>query len=123
MESFDSQWDLIAPVFMWTVRTTAKVFNGNYTPYETLFGIKPRLSLDALFSPTDVETISIDNYVSSLITYIKRVHKHVNEWHTKQREIENESQARRLGIGEPFQVGDYVMYRASEEIQNPDDPN
>ena len=53
-------WDRIAPIFQWTVRTTAKVFNANYTPYKIVLGLKPRLPLDAqLAVPSFVKKLPV----------------------------------------------------------------
>ena len=38
MIEFDRRWDVIAPLFQWTVRTSCKVLNGHYTPYEIVTG-------------------------------------------------------------------------------------
>ena len=44
-------WDRVAPLFQWTVRTSAKKFDALYTPYEVVLGLKPRQLLDATLSP------------------------------------------------------------------------
>ena len=36
LDSFKGDWDLVAPIFQWTVRTTAKIYNTNFTPYEII---------------------------------------------------------------------------------------
>ena len=66
---FSGEWDTLAALFAWTVRTTAKEFNGQYTPYEIVLGMKPRLSLDTLFTPSVVEQIPQERYVFELIRY------------------------------------------------------
>ena len=40
MES-EKDWDLVANVFVWTIRTTAEIFNGEFSPYEVITGLKP----------------------------------------------------------------------------------
>lgn len=45
-EEFENQWDTSAAIFQWPVRTSCKVYNGNYTPYEIITGMKPRSPLD-----------------------------------------------------------------------------
>ena len=88
-----------------------------YTPYEIVLGMKPRLALDALMGPVNVEPITKERYVSHLIDYLKRVHKYVGETHVKIRDEQLEAKARRLGVSEPFEVGDYVMFKANETLE------
>jgi len=108
---FSGEWDTLAALFAWTVRTTSKDFNGQYTPYEVILGMKPRMSLDALFSPSVVEKISKEKYVNDLVKYLKRIQTYVSDKHKECREKEMQSEVRRLGAGEAPQVGDYVLYK------------
>ena len=39
MQDFDRDWDLVAALFQWTVRTNCKVYNGSFTPYEIITGL------------------------------------------------------------------------------------
>ena len=103
-------WDRIAPIFQWTVRTTAKVFNANYTPYEVVLGLKPRLLLDAqLGVPSFVKKLPVEEYVKDLVTYLKKVHQHVAEQHRRVREHEHERHLRQGGTEQRLQVGDFVL--------------
>ena len=69
-------------VFVWTIRTTTRLYNGHYTPYEVITGLKPRSPLDPLLaSGMQVKKISVDEYVNKLVTYLKEVHKFVDESH------------------------------------------
>jgi hypothetical protein len=110
-------WDLMAPIFQWTVRTTCKLFNGMYTPYETLLGIKPRMPLDSLLTaPVAVSRVRPEQYVNDLVAYLKRVHTYVQRQHKLVRDKEQEARARHMGIGQCIDVGDYVMYRDNRPI-------
>ena len=105
----------MAPIFQWTIRTTHKKFNAGYTPYEIITGLKPRFVLDSfLGTPTTVRSISQGDYVTKLVEYLKRVHKYVGEQHTKIREGQEQAKARKLGVAEPLQVGDYVLYKRGQ---------
>ena len=116
MES-QTDWDLMCPIFQWTVRTTLKVFNELYTPYETLLGLKPRMPLDSVLqSPIAPERVSAHDYVRDLVMYLKRVHAYVQKQHKMVRDREQEARVRHLGTGQVFQVGDYVMYKDSRPI-------
>ena len=112
-----TKWDDVAPLFQWVVRTTCKEFNGTYTPYETITGLKPRLALDSLVAPTFVTKVSTETYVQDLVTYLKKLHKFVDEQHTRIREREAEARLRRLGTGEPLKVGDYVLYKSRDKTE------
>jgi len=110
MEEFNDQWDMVAPLFQWTVRTSQKVYNGNYTPYEIVTGLKPRLPLDELLGhPTVAAQTTQDQYVDDLIGYLKKVHKAVAEAHTRVREHEQEVRYRKYGDSTWIDVGDYVL--------------
>lgn len=75
-------WDVVAPIFQWTVRTTAKFFSGCFTPYEIVTGLKPRSPLDAVLGTgTTVRPVSKEAYVHDLVKYLKEVHKIVDERH------------------------------------------
>ena len=60
MERFD-KWDVVVYTFIWAIRTTTKLFNGLYTPYEIITGLKPRSPIDYLLSsPVATHRISAD---------------------------------------------------------------
>ena len=74
MES-DKDWDLVANVFVWTIRTSAKIFNGMYTPYEIITGMRPRSPLDPLLAqPSSLQKVSHTDYVRDLCKYMRNVH-------------------------------------------------
>ena len=111
MKEFSEQWDAIAPHFVWVVRTSSKVYNGRYTPYEIITGMKPRLPLDAvLATPTVVAKRSADDYVNDLVEYMKSVHKFVQDEHRRVRERERDTDIRRRDI-DRFRIGDYVFLK------------
>ena len=56
MES-TQDWDLMCYVFVWTIRTSAKLFNGSFTPYEVVTGLKPRSPLDAVLQPAVTQSV------------------------------------------------------------------
>ena len=111
MKEFGEQWDAIAPHFVWVVRTTSKVYNGRYTPYEIITGMKPRLPLDAVLStPSVVAKRSADEYVSDLVEYMQSVHKFVQEEHRRIRERERDTDIRKRDM-DRFRIGDYVFLK------------
>ena len=113
----NSDWDLMAPIFQWTVRTTTKIFNGMYTPYETLLGLKPRMPLDTILqSPIAAERQSPDKYVRDLVAYLKKVHTYVQKQHKLVRDKEQEARVKNLGIGQSLEVGDYVFLKDNRPI-------
>ena len=112
-----ADWDLMAPIFQWTVRTTCKVFNGQYTPYEIVLGLKPRMPLDSpLAQPTAVLRQRGDQYVNDLVAYLKKVHEYVGKQHRLVRDKELEAKARQLGAGQTVDVGDYAIFRENRPI-------
>ena len=109
-------WDLVAMIFVWTIRTTAKLFNGMFTPYETITGMKPRSPTDALLAqPLALERVSTSDYVRDLVKYVKEVHKLVDEHHSKIRDDESRARHRQYGPGMSLSVGDYVLVRRNPE--------
>ena len=104
----------MVPIFVWTIRTTTKLFNGYYTPYECLTGLKPRTPIDALVA-TDatVERVAKSKYVQELVRYLKEVHSYVDEQHQKVRDQRERAKLRELGEGQVVRVGDYVLLRKS----------
>ena len=101
-------WDLVASIFQWTVRTTARSFNANFSPYEIITGLKPRSPLDAVLAmPSTVEQISPDVYVRELVKYLKQIHKLVDKQHTEIREQRQAAKYRELGVGTSMTAGDY----------------
>ena len=112
MKEFEDQWDIIAAIFQWSVRTNCKVYNGSYTPYEVITGMKPRTPVDTVLgSPMTLEKVTTDDYVRDLCQYIKRVHQFVQEEHARVREAQVEYRERRFGAGTTLEVGDYVMLK------------
>ena len=80
MIEYGNQWDQIVPMFVWTVRTSTKLYNAKYTPYEMITGMKPRLPLDCLVgNPTIAEQVDPTTYVQQLVAYLKKVHTFVQE--------------------------------------------
>ena len=107
-------WHLMVPIFVWTIRTTTKLFNGYYTPYECITGLKPRTPIDALVATdAQVERVAKDDYVRNLVKYLKEVHKYVDEQHQLIRDQRERAKLRELGEGEVVRVGDYVLLRKS----------
>ena len=111
-----ADWDLVVYIFVWTIRTTCKLFNGMYTPYEIITGLKPRSPIDCLLStPTGLERTSVDRYVADLVTYLKKVHRYVDEQHTQVREQTQRAKYRGLGPGGHLRVGDYCFVKRQPE--------
>ena len=106
------EWDRIAPIFQWSVRTTCKLFSGNFTPYEIITGLKPRTPLDALLAtPSGVKVMSHDEYVRELVKYLQSVHKLVDEQHERVRTQTAEGKYRELGAGTGLRVGDHCFVK------------
>ena len=97
-------WDQVAPLFQWTVRTSAKKFNALYTPYEVVLGLKPRQLLDASFSPAIVRKQPVEDYVKDLVNYLKKVHVQVAEHQHRVRDHEQGQRLRQRGVGGDLQV-------------------
>ena len=111
MREFGNQWDMIVPQFQWVIRTSSKVYNAKFTPYEIITGLKPRLPLDAVMStPTIQAKRSPDTYVTELVHYLKKVHNFVQSEHKKVREQEGDRRLKARTI-DRFKVGDYVMLK------------
>ena len=72
------EWSKMAYLFQWSVRTSCKLANANYTPYEIITGLKPRSPIDAIVS-SPVEKVDVGDYVSQLVKYVKDVHKQVDK--------------------------------------------
>jgi len=110
MQEFGNQWDMVAPLFQWTVRTSCKVYNGNFTPYEIITGMKPRTAIDALLStPNVVQKRTTDSYVLDLVKYLKKVHSYVQTEHKRVRDQQQEYKLRHQGPDSHLAIGDYVM--------------
>ena len=107
-----AEWDVVVPVFVWTVRTTAKLFNGQFTPYEVVTGMKPRSPIDPLLSsPTGVQRVSVEKYVNDLCDYLRKIHKLVESEHGRIREDSQRRKYRELGSDGYLSVGDYVLVK------------
>ena len=94
-----TQWDSLVPIFQWAVRTTVKVFNSNYTPYEIVTGMKPRSPLDTLVTGSTVESINQNAYVDRLVDYVRLLHETVSNEHRRIREDEILARYRNVGPG------------------------
>jgi hypothetical protein len=120
MEEFGDQWDVVAPMFQWSVRTHCKVYNGRYTPYEMITGMKPRTMIDSLLStPAKITKRNPDDYVGDLVKYMKRVHAFVQVEHKRIRDQEQERRVRNLGSDTVLDVGDYVMLKRNPKTARP----
>jgi hypothetical protein len=103
-------WDRKTPIFQWAIRTTTKLYNGAYTPYEVITGMKPRSPIDAILGgPAYVLKQSTEQYVEDLIKYIKDVHRHVDAEHEKVRHDQNNAKLREFGVGQSLSVGNYCL--------------
>ena len=108
----EDQWDLVAPIFVWTIRTTSKIFNGDITPYEIITGLKPRTPTDILLGqPTTLQKVPKSEYLAELCRYLKDIHRFVDEHHTRVRETEQRAKFRELGPGTFLGLGDYVLVK------------
>ena len=104
------EWDRLVYIFVWSIRTSTKLFNGHYTPYEVITGLKPRSPIDCLLSaPTGAQRVGVERYVSDLVDYLRKVHKYVDEQHSRVRESEQNRKYRELGPGNNLAVGDYCL--------------
>ena len=107
-----SEWEVLVYIFVWVIRTTCKLFNGSYTPYEVITGMKPRSPIDCLLaSPSGLERASVDTYVSNLVEYLKKVHHYVDAKHEEVRENSQRAKYRELGPGGALSVGDYCFVK------------
>ena len=96
-------------IFVWTIRTSAKLFNGTFTPYEVITGLKPRSPLDAMFGQSGVQRVSRSEYVNDLVEYLKHVHKIVDDAHSRVRDSEERAKLREQGVGTFAKVGEFVL--------------
>ena len=119
-------WDTLVYIFVWTIRTSCKLFNGTYTPYEVITGLKPRTPIDCLLAqPTGLERVSVVKYVSDLVAYLKKVHGFVDEQHSRIRDNAQRAKYRELGPGGGLSVGDYCFVKrapvadVSKRFQSP----
>ena len=112
----EKDWDLCTHVFVWTIRTTAKVANQHFTPYEIITGMKPRSPMDVILAhPVGVERVSKSEYVDQLVKYLKNVHQQVTEYNRKVKEDTQDAKYRQLGFGVHLKVGDFVLVRCEPE--------
>ena len=112
MDELGNQWDMVAPIFQWTIRTNCKVYNGRFTPYEIITGMKPRTPIDSLLSTPAVQAKrETDVYVQDLVKYVKKVHQFVQTEHARVREHEQELRVRKFGADTHIEIGDYVMLK------------
>ena len=109
-------WGVVVAVFVWTVRASCKLFNGNCAPYEIIIGMRPRSPIGPLLaSSTGVFRQSCDRYVNDLCEYPRKVHKQVAGEHTRIREDSQRRKYRELGSDGYLVVGDYVMLKKEPE--------
>jgi len=107
-----SDWDKTASIFQWSVRSSTKLFNGSYSPYEVITGLKPRTPLDALVGvPATVKNISTETYVVELVKSLKKIHNFVADQHKRIQEKGQLAKYRQYGPGVGLSVGDYVLVR------------
>ena len=104
------EWSKMAYLFQWSVRTSCKLANPNYTPYEIITGLKPRSPIDAIVS-SPVEKVDVGDYVSQLVKYVKDVHKQVDRQRRMVQDQRQDAQNRKYGTGQYLNVGDYCYVR------------
>ena len=114
MESTED-WDLMCYVFVWTIRTTAKVYNQHFTPYETITGMKPRSPLEFIAQPWSVISQDKDDYVSELVRYMKHVHEIVQDGHALERDQSQTRAARHAGAPTYLNVGEYCYVKRQRD--------
>ena len=118
-------WDKMVGIFVWSIRTSSKLFNGVYTPYEVITGLKPRSPIDAVFFLNVApERVTASQYVADLVKYLKQVHKHVDAQHELVRDNAERAKLRELGTGaylsvdEPGTANDlFVTFENPRSIQ------
>ena len=106
-----TDWDLLVPIFQWSVRTTVKIYNSNFTPYEIITGMKPRTPIEYIATGPDVLRIEQNAYVRQLVEWVRHVHEVVGAEHKRVRENQQQVQYRNLGPGVSLNVGDYCFVR------------
>ena len=105
-------WDLVVSIFVWSIRTSTKIHNSMYSPYEIITGLKPRSPIDAVLSMSATpQAISHDKYVTELVRYLKEVHRSVDEQRARLSEERDKAKLRQLGVGQTLSVGDYCLVR------------
>ena len=86
---------------------------GGRCPFEVVMGIKPKLP-QTLLASLPVESVSVDDYVKSLMTYLVWTH---DEVHRQAKELAQETEGQQRGVGEPYRVGDTVLRRRPRDDQ------
>ncbi len=97
-------------IFVRTMRTSAKLFNGQLSPYEVITGVKQRPPLDAAPAMTAApDNVTQEQYVLELAKYLKQVHKHVDEQHELVRQKAERANIHETGVGASLAVCDYCL--------------
>ena len=111
-----TDWDTLAQIFVWTIRTTAKEFNGMYILYDTIRGLKARSPLDSLLAqPSTLAKVPVGGYLKELVKCSKDVHKILDEQSSHVQEEARRAKHRQSGPGTFSSVGDYALARKPPE--------
>ncbi|MCP3663854.1 MAG: transposase family protein, partial [Gammaproteobacteria bacterium] len=104
-----STWDRMLPFVMYAYNTGLRSGTG-FSPYEVLFGKKPRLPIDNMLLPPKRELKTLPEYVQEVAKRIETVKK-VAAKISETQQVKSKERHDRKSRLKRFQVGDLVLIR------------
>ena len=112
VESHEDTWEERLPFALGAIRMTEMKCLGGRSPYEVVYGMKPRPPMTMHAALPQVSDVSVDEYVKTLVKQMSETYtdilKAARDQAEKDEELQKGSPSRQL------KVGDYVMIRDHE---------
>ena len=106
-------WSDWLPFVEGHLRAQSMACLGGRCPFEVVMGVKPKLP-QTLLASLPVESVSVDDYVKSLLQYLVYTH---HEVHKKAKELAEATEGAQRGVGHAYAVGDIVLRRRAPDDQ------
>ncbi len=104
-----SNWDEMLDLVTYSYNTGARSSNG-FSPFELLFGTKPRVPLDNLLVPPQRELVGAPELVQKLAKHLKKIQntaKQVNDTKRETAKVKYDNSAKELKL----KIGDQVLMK------------
>ena len=109
VEECKHDWDLKLPYMVWCFRTTPRVWLGGHSPYECLFGLRPRFPFQEMFSTIEKTPIAVSDWMSNLNEVIREIHGSIRNARCASHDRTLAKFLREKGPTKELKVGDFVL--------------
>lgn len=108
---YDQYWHMMLPGIIFAYNTSVHS-STNISPFELLYGRKPRLAVAPIPAGSQVhELVDLDRYLDGMLAHRTTLHTHAHENLARAQRSQKEGHDKRVRHTRKFKIGDVVAYR------------